>query len=56
MKTISLAEIQWEYEDQLPEMTDEQYKEIFECSRVFDGVRMFAYVENGYGDRLFLTL
>lgn len=30
----------WTYEDQLPEMTGEQYSEWFSKSTVIDGVRM----------------
>ena len=31
---------EWVYEDQLPEMTDEEYSEWFNKSSVIDGVRM----------------
>lgn len=33
----------YEYEDELPEMDDEDYELIFDQSRI-DGVRKFAYV------------
>jgi hypothetical protein len=37
--------VEWEYEDQLPDMTGEEYLESFAKSEVRDGVRMFPYVE-----------
>jgi len=36
--------IEWEYEDQLPDLTDERYNEMFGLSRVIGGVRMFPYI------------
>ena len=42
-----------EYEDKLPNMTDDLYKKMFNMSSVIDGVRMFAYV-NIDGKRYYL--
>ena len=44
MKTII---VKWQNEDELPEMTDDDYDRIYPESTVFGGigVRMFPYVE-----------
>ena len=41
---FEVASVQWEYEDNLPEMEDVDYAHLFEKSEVRDGVRMFPYV------------
>ena len=41
---VSLPPIKWQYEDELPELTDKEYDEMFDFSRVIDGVRMFPYM------------
>lgn len=40
---MNAIKVLYEYEDELPEMDDETYEEIFEHSKI-DGVRVFAYV------------
>jgi len=42
---VGLPPIKWQYEDELPELTDKEYDEMFDFSRVIDGVRMFPYME-----------
>lgn len=42
---VSLPPIKWQYEDELPELTDKEYDGMFDFSRVIDGVRMFPYME-----------
>ena len=37
--------IKWGYEDELPKITDKEYKKMYDRSSVIDGVRMFPYVE-----------
>jgi hypothetical protein len=34
----------WEYEDQLPELSDSEYNSMFPESKVIDSARMFPYV------------
>ena len=41
VKTIT---VEWEYEDQLPEIDDDTYNKMYKTSKV-DFVRMFPYVE-----------
>lgn len=38
-------DVQWEYEDQLPELPDSRYSLMFRQSKIIDGVRMFPYVQ-----------
>ena len=45
--------IHWEYEDQLPEMTDEQFNAIYKFSKIISGVRMYPYF-NWEGERHYL--
>lgn len=56
---FEIASVQWEYEDQLPEMSDIEYDHLFEKSEVRGGVRMFPYISvysdiNGIETRHFL--
>jgi len=50
--------IKWEYEDSLPEMEDEMFDSIFPLSQIvgnqFGGVRMYPYVEDEEGVRIWL--
>lgn len=54
---IQTSAIKWEYEDQLPEMTDDEFDEIE--SRIvgnhWGGVRMYPYVEDENGNRIWIT-
>jgi len=36
--------LEWEYEDELPSMTNSKYNAIFDQSKVIDGVRMFPFI------------
>lgn len=53
-KTIETSPVRWEYEDQLPEMSDDDFDEIYQASRV-DGVRMYPFVEDSAGNRIWIT-
>lgn len=40
-----IAEIEWKYEDNLPEWVDDEvYRILYPTSRVIDGVRMFPFI------------
>ena len=55
---LDIADIKWEYEDELPGMEDDEYDRIFPSSRIigneFGGVRMYPYVEIG-GARIWIA-
>jgi hypothetical protein len=51
---IETSDVRWEYEDQLPEMSDDDFAAIFKASRV-DGVRLYPYVEDSNGNRIWIT-
>jgi len=51
---LETSDVKWEYEDQLPEMSDDDFAEIFRASRV-DGVRLYPYVEDSNGNRVWIT-
>ncbi len=55
MNLSDLEFIKWEYEDELPEMYDEQYDEMFAVSKVISGVRMFPYVNLMPYGRLYIN-
>lgn len=46
--------MRWEYEDELPEMEDADFDAIFKASRV-DGVRLYPFVEDSRGNRIWIT-
>jgi hypothetical protein len=51
--------LQWEYEDQLPEMSDLDFDLIYEQSKVIDFVRMYPYItvycnKTGISKRIYL--
>ncbi len=50
---MEISEIMWEYEDNLPDMSDSDFKAIFGASRV-DVVRMYPYVEDSKGARIWI--
>lgn len=54
MNTVELSQVKWEYEDLLPEMDDDQFSQIFKVSKV-DGVRLYAFVEDSNGNRIWIT-
>ncbi len=35
----------WEYEDRLPDLTNEEYDAIYKYSKVIEGVRMFPFIK-----------
>lgn len=41
---FEIASIQWEYEDNLPDMEGVEYDHLFERSEIRGGVRMFPYI------------
>ena len=51
---LEMSDVRWEYEDQLPEMSDDEFAAIFKASRV-DGARLYPYVEDSNGNRIWIT-
>ena len=51
---LETSDVRWEYEDELPEMEDADFDAIFKASRV-DGVRMYPFVEDSKGTRIWIT-
>lgn len=51
---LQTSDVRWEYEDELPEMLDSCFDAIHRASRV-DGVRMYPYVEDQAGNRIWIT-
>jgi len=51
---LETSDVMWEYEDQLPKMSDDDFAAIFKASRV-DGVRLYPYVEDSNGSRIWIT-
>jgi hypothetical protein len=51
---LETSDVRWEYEDELPEMEDLDFDAIFKASRV-DGVRMYPFVEDSRGNRIWIT-
>lgn len=49
-------QILWEYEDELPKMTSEQFAQLFPLSKVIDGVRMYPFLLDETGRRHYLGL
>lgn len=56
---LETSDVRWEYEDELPEMEDADFDAIFPASRVLGlecgGVRMYPYVEDSSGNRIWIT-
>lgn len=48
--------IYWQYEDELPEVTESQFHMMFALSRVVDGVRMYPYTKDSAGNKSYLGL
>jgi len=53
-KPLQTSPVMWEFEDQLPEMEDSDFDKIYPASRVV-GVRLYPYVEDSAGNRIWLT-
>jgi hypothetical protein len=51
---LETSDVRWAYEDELPEMEDSDFDAIFKASRV-DGVRMYPFVEDSKGNRIWIT-
>ena len=51
---LELSAVCWEFEDELPEMTDAEFAAIFAASRV-DVVRLYPFVEDSLGNRIWIT-
>jgi hypothetical protein len=43
---LDIRPIEWEYEDELPEMSNLEYKMIYNKSRIVYGFRMFPFVRD----------
>ena len=61
--STEIRSVKWEYEDRLPnDIPRHQFDEMFDSSRLVDGVRMYPYTEVDEGDcgvtifrRIYLT-
>lgn len=51
---LEMSDVRWEYEDELPEMEDADFDALFKASRV-DGVRLYPFVEDSKGNRIWIT-
>ena len=54
-KPIQISELLWEYEDQLPPMYSEDFAALYQYSRVIDGVRMYPFIEDVIGNRIWIA-
>jgi hypothetical protein len=48
--------VYWEYEDRLPDISPQQLDLMFPLSRIIGGVRMYPYVYDSEGARIYLGL
>lgn len=44
-KSPEIWSMEWEYEDNLPELTDLEYDLMYQYSKLVDSVRMFPYTK-----------
>lgn len=51
---LETSDVRWEYEDNLPKMSKEDFAAIFKASRV-EGVRIYPFVEDSNGNRIWIT-
>jgi hypothetical protein len=54
MEKLQTAEVQWANEDELPEMSNDDFYMIFKASQVW-GVRIYPYIEDSEGNRIWIT-
>jgi len=54
-KPIQISELLWEYEDQLPPMYSEDFAALYQYSKVIDGVRMYPFIEDATGGRIWIA-
>jgi hypothetical protein len=54
-KPIQISELLWEYEDQLPPMYSEDFAALYQYSKVIDGVRMYPFIEDSIGGRIWIA-
>jgi hypothetical protein len=54
-KPIQISELLWEYEDQLPPMYSDDFETLYQYSRVIDGVRMYPFIEDSVGSRIWIA-
>lgn len=55
-KRLNVSRVEWEYEDQLPEMDDYDFDKIFYASKLREGVRMYPFVLNPEtGERIWIS-
>ncbi len=52
---LTISDIYWEYEDMLPELSKEDFDTLFKSSRVNDGVRIYPYVLDTQGNRVYIS-
>lgn len=51
---LETSDVRWEYEDGLPAMENADFAALFKASRV-DGVRLYPFVEDSNGNRIWIT-
>ena len=55
---VGFSPVFWEHEDELPEMSDDDFGAIFPESRLTGGtigVRVYPYVKNAHGNKIFIS-
>lgn len=55
LPSLETSPVRWWGEDELPEMEDSDFEAIFEASRVVEGVRLYPFVEDSAGNRIWIT-
>jgi hypothetical protein len=57
-RDVGLSQILWEHEDELPEMSDDEFSAIFPASRLSEGscgVRVYPFVKDAAGNKIFIS-
>ena len=54
-KETEVCQVQWQHEDELPDISDEQYMLMFRASKV-DIVRLFPYIETKSGKKIYIGM
>lgn len=52
---MKISPLCWEFEDELPEIKDSEFDEIFKSSRIISGVRMYPFIEMDDGTRIWIA-
>ena len=55
---VRFSPVFWEHEDELPEMSDDNFGAIFGASRLSEGscgVRVYPYIKDAHGNKIFIS-